>query len=300
MAVIEVTDLRKAYGRRQVLDGVSFQVEEGEIFGLLGPNGAGKTTTVECCEGLRRPDSGTVRVLGLDPVRDARRLRPLVGVQLQQAQLQDALRVVEALELYASFYPKPRDTRELLAQWGLTDHARTAFGKLSGGLRQRLFIALALIGRPEVVFLDELTTGLDPQGRRDTWELVRQVREEGVTVVLVSHFMDEVEALCDRAAVLDEGRIAALGSPRELIAGSGVGGELSFRRHEALDTAELVALPGVSGVTEQDGRTVVTGTGAFADEVTGLLARRGLVVTGLRIKEHSLDDAYLALTNHQR
>ncbi|AUG77113.1 multidrug ABC transporter ATP-binding protein [Kitasatospora sp. MMS16-BH015] len=300
MAVIEVTGLRKAYGRRTVLDGVEFDVEEGEIFGLLGPNGAGKTTTVECCEGLRRPDAGTVRVLGLDPVRDARQLRPLVGVQLQQAQLQDNLRLVEALELYASFYPRPRPIGELLEQWGIADHAQTKFGKLSGGQRQRLFIALALIGRPEVVFLDELTTGLDPQGRRDTWELVRQVREEGVTVVLVSHFMDEVEALCDRAAVLDGGRITALGTPGELVARSGVGSELSFRTHEALSAAELRLLPGVLAVTEQDGRTVITGTGTFADEVTGLLARRGVVVTGLRVHEHTLDDAYLALTNRRR
>ncbi|WP_441246211.1 ABC transporter ATP-binding protein [Kitasatospora sp. McL0602] len=299
MAVIEVTELRKAYGRRQVLDGVSFAVEEGEIFGLLGPNGAGKTTTVECCEGLRRADGGSVRVLGLDPVRDAKELRAKVGVQLQQARLQDSLRVGEALELYASFYPRPRDQRELLTQWGLTEHRQTPFGKLSGGLQQRLFIALALIGNPEVAFLDELTTGLDPQGRRDTWELVRQVREAGVTVVLVSHFMDEVEALCDRAAVLDGGRIIASGTPRELIARSGVGGELSFRPGAPLAAAELAALPGVTGVEERDGRVVVTGTGGYADEVTGLLARRGMVVTGLRIKEHSLDDAYVALTGHQ-
>ncbi|GAA2153991.1 ABC transporter ATP-binding protein [Kitasatospora kazusensis] len=297
--VIEVADLRKAYGRRSVLEGVSFQVAEGEIFGLLGPNGAGKTTTVECCEGLRRADGGSVRVLGLDPVRQAAQLRSRIGVQLQQAQLQDALRVGEALELYASFYPRPCDRRELLAQWGLADHRETPFGKLSGGLRQRLFIALALVGNPEVAFLDELTTGLDPQGRRDTWELVRQVRDSGVTVVLVSHFMDEVEALCDRAAVLDGGRIVASGTPRELIARSGIGGTLSFRPGGPLDPAELAGLPGVTGVEESDGRVVVSGTGGYADEVTGLLARRGMVVTGLRIKEHSLDDAYVALTGHR-
>ncbi|MEV7356805.1 ABC transporter ATP-binding protein [Kitasatospora sp. NPDC091276] len=298
MAVIEVAGLRKAYGRRQVLEGVSFGVERGEVFGLLGPNGAGKTTAVECCEGLRRADAGTVRVLGLDPVKDAHRLRPRIGIQLQQAQLQGALRVGEALELYAALYPNPRDWRELLDEWGLADQRRTPFDKLSGGQRQRLLVALALIGNPEVAFLDELTTALDPQGRRDTWELVRRIRDEGVTVVLVSHFMDEVEALCDRAAVLDGGRIVATGTPAELIARSGTGGTLGFRPSGPLDTARLAALPGVTGVEERDGRVEVSGVGDFADEVTGLLAREGIVVTGLRIREHSLDDAYLALTRH--
>ncbi|MGA5823946.1 ABC transporter ATP-binding protein [Kitasatospora sp. NPDC094028] len=298
MAVIEVAGLRKAYGRRQVLEDVSFSVQRGEVFGLLGPNGAGKTTAVECCEGLRRPDAGTVRVLGLDPLRDRTALRPRVGIQLQQAQLQGSLRVGEALELYAAFYPAPRDPRELLDEWGLADQVRTPFDKLSGGQKQRLFIALALIGNPEVAFLDELTTALDPQGRRDTWELVRRIRDEGVTVVLVSHFMDEVEALCDRAAVLDGGRIVATGTPAELIARSGTGGTLGFRPTTPLDLGRLAALRGVTGVEERDGRIEVTGTGGFADEVTGLLAREGIVVTGLRIREHSLDDAYLALTRH--
>ncbi|WP_406093134.1 ABC transporter ATP-binding protein [Kitasatospora purpeofusca] len=298
MAVIEVAGLSKSYGRRQVLEDVSFRVERGEVFGLLGPNGAGKTTAVECCEGLRRADAGTVRVLGLDPVRDARRLRPRIGVQLQQAQLQGALRVGEALELYAGLYPDPRDWRELLDEWGLADQRRTPFDKLSGGQRQRLFVALALIGNPEVAFLDELTTALDPQGRRDTWELVRRIRDNGVTVVLVSHFMDEVEALCDRAAVLDGGRIVATGTPAELVARSGAGGTLGFRPTAPLDPARLAALPGVTSVEERGGRIEVTGTGDFADRVTGLLAREGIVVTGLRIREHGLDEAYLALTRH--
>ncbi|MQS12105.1 ABC transporter ATP-binding protein [Streptomyces kaniharaensis] len=298
MAVIEVAGLRKAYGRRQVLEDVSFTVERGEVFGLLGPNGAGKTTAVECCEGLRRADGGTVRVLGLDPVRDAYRLRTRIGIQIQQARLQSALRVGEALELYAALYPNPRDRRELLDEWGLAGEVRTPFDKLSGGQRQRLFIALALVGNPEVAFLDELTTALDPQGRRDTWDLIRRIRDNGVTVVLVSHFMDEVEALCDRAAVLDGGRIVAAGTPAELVARSGARGTLGFRPTAPLDTARLAALPGVTGVEERDGRIEVTGVGSFADEVTGLLAREGIVVTGLRIREHSLDDAYLALTRH--
>ncbi len=296
MAVIEVEDLSKRYGDHTAVDGVSFHVAEGEIFGILGPNGAGKTTTVECAEGLRRPDGGRVRVLGMDPARQGRRLHSLVGIQLQQAQLPDAMRVGEALELYASFYPRPRDPEVLLTQWGLRDKRRAKFGKLSGGLKQRLFIALALVGDPRLVFLDELTTGLDPQARRATWDLVRQLRDAGVTVVLVSHFMDEVSALCDRAVILDSGRVAAAGTPAELIAAAGAGTTVSFRPTAGFDPAWLSELPSVTRV-EQSGSTVtVTGTGAVTDEVTALLARRGVVVANLRIKERTLDDAYVAIT----
>ncbi|MBY8883304.1 ABC transporter ATP-binding protein [Streptomyces sp. PTM05] len=296
MAVIEVRDLAKTYGAHTALHGVSFSVERGEIFGLLGPNGAGKTTTVECVEGLRRPDAGSVRVLGLDPTRDGRRLRGLIGVQLQEAHLPDALRVGEALELYASFYPAPRDPARLLAQWGLQDKRRTRFGKLSGGQKQRLFIALALVGDPRVVFLDELTTGLDPQARRATWELVRQMRDGGVTVVLVSHFMDEVAELCDRAAILDGGRVVAQGTPAELVAGAGARTTLTFRPTAPLDLDALAALPAVASVA-RDGETVeVTGGDRVTDQVTAFLARGGIVVANLRIHERSLDDAYVTIT----
>ena len=211
--VIEVTGLTKRYGGEAVVDGISFHVERGEIFGILGPNGAGKTTAVECLEGLRRRDAGQVRILGLDPKTDGHRLHQRIGVQLQETQLQDKIKVREALELYASFYPDPADWRELLDRWGLAGKRHTRFGKLSGGQKQRLFIALALVGNPEVVFLDELTAGLDPGARRATWDLIAQVRDSGVTVVLVSHFMDEVEELCDRVAILERGRIAALDTP---------------------------------------------------------------------------------------
>jgi ABC-2 type transport system ATP-binding protein len=221
MAVIEVTGLTKKYRDHTVVDGVSFGVEQAEIFGLLGPNGAGKTTTIECVEGLRAHDGGTVRVLGLDPARDRRRLYQRIGVQLQESQLPDRITVAEALELYASFYPHPADWRELLATWGLTARRNTAFAKLSGGQKQRLFIALALVGRPDVVFLDELTSGLDPGARRAAWDLIRGIRERGVTVVLVSHFMDEVEELCDRVAILKQGRVVALDSPAEIVGVSG-------------------------------------------------------------------------------
>ena len=212
--VIEVTGLTKRYGGQAVVDGISFQVDQGEIFGILGPNGAGKTTAVECMEGLRRRDGGQVQILGLDPRTDGYRLHRRIGVQLQETQLQEKLKVREALELYASFYPHPADWHDLLEHWGLAARAGARFGDLSGGQKQRLFIALALVGNPEVVFLDELTAGLDPGARRTTWELIRAVRAGGVTVVMVSHFMDEVEELCDRVAILDRGRIAALDTRR--------------------------------------------------------------------------------------
>ena len=209
------------------MDDISFHVEAGEIFGILGPNGAGKTTAVECMEGLRRRDGGQVRILGLDPLTDRHRLHQRIGVQLQESQLQEKLKVREALELYASFYPNPADWRELLERWGLAGKADTRFARLSGGQKQRLFIALALIGNPEVVFLDELTSGLDPGARHATWDLISQVRAQGVTVVLVSHFMDEVEELCDRVAILERGRIAALDTPAGLV--DRAGGEYRMR-----------------------------------------------------------------------
>lgn len=221
MRLIEVSELRKAYAGRVVVDGVSFSVERGEIFGVLGTNGAGKTTTVECLQGLRSPDSGTISVLGLDPARDAAELRRRVGTQLQDARLPEKLRVREALALFASFYPNPADTDGLLTQLGLDTHRDIAFGKLSGGLRQRLSIALALVGNPEVAILDELTTGLDPHARQETWQLVENVRASGVTIVLVTHFMDEAQRLCDRLVLLDQGRVVATGTPAELLADTG-------------------------------------------------------------------------------
>jgi ABC-2 type transport system ATP-binding protein len=218
MTAIEVTQLSKRYRDRFAVRDVSFTVAEGEIFGIVGPNGAGKTTTAECIEGLRRPDGGTVRVLGLDPWSDRAQVRRLVGIQLQETALPDRLRVGEAVELYRSFYPDPADGAALLAEMGLTGQRRTPYGKLSGGQKQRLSVALALIGNPRVAVLDELTTGLDPQARRDTWQLIRAVRERGVTVLLVTHFMDEAERLCDRLAVIADGRLVAVDTPAALIA----------------------------------------------------------------------------------
>src|SRR5580704_5243628 len=295
-AVIEVTGLTKRYGGQPVVDDISFHVDKGEIFGILGPNGAGKTTAVECMEGLRRQDGGEVRILGLDPRHDRHRLHQGIGVQLQETQLQEKLRVHEALELYASFYPNPADWHELLERWGLAGKADTRFAKLSGGQKQRLFIALALVGNPEVVFLDELTSGLDPGARHATWDLIAQIRDSGVTVVLVSHFMDEVEELCDRVAILERGRIAALDTPAGLVDRAGGEYRVRFRPTAPLDEQSLAALPGVVSVTRRGAQVDISGTGDFASAVTAELARRQVVVADLRIEGRSLDSAYVALT----
>jgi ABC-2 type transport system ATP-binding protein len=224
MAAIEIANLVKHYGDVTAVADVSFSVEEGEIFGIVGPNGAGKTTAVECVEGMRAPDAGTVRVLGLDPRRERASVRRQLGIQLQSSELPARLKVWEALDLYSAFYARPADWRRLMAEVGLADKRDTAFSKLSGGQRQRLSIALALVGNPRVAVFDELTTGLDPQARRDTWNLIRAVRDRGVTVILVSHFMDEVERVCDRLAVLRSGRLAALDTPAGIVADANVPG----------------------------------------------------------------------------
>jgi ABC-2 type transport system ATP-binding protein len=228
-AVIEVQHLRKTYTDTVAVDDISFTVERGEVFGILGPNGAGKTTTVECVEGLRQPDGGDIRVLGLTPARDRAELTERVGVQLQEGRLPDQLKVAEALELYSSFYRSPADWRELIDTLGLAGKAKTAFGKLSGGQKQRLSIGLALVGNPEIAVLDELTTGLDPQARRDTWELIEHVRDRGVTIVLVTHFMEEAERLCDRVALIDAGRVVALDTPATLAEQTETGQRIQFR-----------------------------------------------------------------------
>ncbi|MFD6431872.1 ABC transporter ATP-binding protein [Streptomyces venezuelae] len=296
MPLIEVHGLKKAYGGRTVVDDVSFAVEEGEIFGILGPNGAGKTTTVECVEGLRVPDSGVVRVAGLDPAVDHERLTLLLGAQLQQSELQPKLTVREALELYAAFYPDPADWRPLAERLRLTDKLDSRFGKLSGGQKQRLFIALSLIGNPRVVVLDELTTGLDPRARRDTWELIEDVRDRGVTVLLVTHFMEEAQRLCDRIAVIDKGRVAALDTPSGLISRSASSTVMSFTPSAPLDERVLAALPAVTSVEERDGRYTLHGTDETVDAAITLLARRHITALQLRVADATLDDAFLDLT----
>ncbi|MEW2293899.1 ABC transporter ATP-binding protein [Streptomyces sp. NPDC006743] len=296
MSVIEVSELRKSYAGRAVVDGVSFAVEEGEIFGILGPNGAGKTTTVECVEGLRVPDAGRVRVTGLDPVTDHEEVARVLGAQLQQSELQPKLTVREALELYASFYPHPADWRPLAERLGLTGRLTTRFAKLSGGQKQRLFIALALVGNPRVVVLDELTTGLDPRARRDTWQLIEDVRAAGVTVLLVTHFMEEAQRLCDRIAVIDQGRIAALDTPQGLIRRSAGATVISFTPSAPLDEGELNALPDLASVTSRDGRITLSGTDTTVNAVITLLARHHITAHQLRVSDATLDDAFLDLT----
>ncbi|MET8898497.1 ABC transporter ATP-binding protein [Streptomyces albogriseolus] len=296
MSVIDVTGLCKAYGGRPAVDGVSFSVEEGEIFGVLGPNGAGKTTTVECVEGLRVPDAGRVRVAGVDPVADHDELTRILGAQLQQSELQPKLTVREALELYASFHPRPADWRPLAERLGLTAKLTTRFAKLSGGQKQRLFIALALIGSPRIVVLDELTTGLDPRARRDTWELIEDVRAGGVTVLLVTHFMEEAQRLCDRIAVIDKGRVAALDTPAGLVRRSAGATVISFTPSAPLDDADLNALPGLVSVARKDGRITLSGTDDTVNAVATLLARSRVTAHQLRVTDATLDDAFLDLT----
>jgi ABC-2 type transport system ATP-binding protein len=218
---LEVRHLHKSYRHTIAVDDISLRVEQGEIFGILGPNGAGKTTTVEIAEGLRRPDGGSVRVFGIDPYADRREARSIIGAQLQESQLPDKITVAEAIDLYASFYPERADTEALLSRLGLTRQRDTRFRNLSGGQKQRLSIAIALVGRPRLVVFDELTTGLDPAARRESWSLVEELRRDGITVLLVTHYADEAERLCDRVAVISDGRVAACGRPDELISLAG-------------------------------------------------------------------------------
>lgn len=293
MKVIEVDNLRKRYRDRLAVDDVSFTVEEGEIFGVLGPNGAGKTTTVECVAGLRTPDSGTVRVLG---GLGGTELRERLGVQLQRSVLPAKIKVWEALDLYASFYRRPADQVALMERVGLADRRNTAYGKLSGGQQQRLSIALALVGNPRVAILDELTTGLDPQARRETWELIRQIRADGVTIVLVTHFMEEAERLCDRLALIDSGRLVAVDSPSGLISRIDRPQRVRFRPSRAFDDAVLGVLPEVGEVRHDGALIEVTGTGDLLLAIATALASVEVVPADLRLEQATLDDAFLALT----
>lgn len=299
MNVIEVTDLVKRYGKRVAVDGVSFTVERGEIFGILGPNGAGKTTLVESIAGLRTPDSGTISVLGMDPSHDGSRLREVIGVQLQESQLPDGIKVWEALDLYSSFYEKPADWEALIGDLGLADKRNTAFRRLSGGQKQRLSIALALVGSPEIAILDELTTGLDPQARRDTWQLIEDVRAKGVTILLVTHFMEEAERLCDRVALIDAGRVVALDTPAGIVSLIDTKQQMRFRPSAPLDDRLLKELPEVRDVTRSGPTVVVSGTGNLVQAVTSVLARHQIVANELRIQQADLDDAFVALTGRK-
>jgi len=296
MNVIEVTNLVKSYAGRPAVDDVSFAVEQGEIFAILGPNGAGKTTTVESISGLRTPDVGSISVLGLDPRRDRADLREVLGVQLQESELPAKLKVREALDLFAAFYRTPADIDALLEGLGLVEKRDTQYRNLSGGQKQRLSVALALVGNPTVAILDELTTGLDPQARRDTWQLIEDVRNRGVTVVLVTHFMEEAERLADRIAIIDKGRLVALDTPAGIIARVSDEQRLRFRPSAPLDDSLLTALPEVRSVDRSGPVVTVAGTGNLLGAVTAVLARNEIVAFDLRMEQAGLDDAFVALT----
>ncbi len=297
MSVVEVRELRKAYGPIVAVDGISFSVAENEVFGLVGPNGAGKTTTIECLEGLRDRDGGAVSVLGLDPGDAGADLRRRIGVQLQESSLFDRIRVQEALDLFASFYPQSIDWRPLIAQLGLGERLKAPFVKLSGGQKQRLFIALALVNDPELVFLDELSTGLDPQARRTMWDLVRSLRDKGKTVFLSTHFMEEAERLCDRVAIMDQGKIVALDTPENLIGGLGVETRVVFTAEDTIDAKQLESLANVTRVEASGDRVIVHGQGdRLVSEVVRSVEDHGWRFRDLRSEQPTLDDVFLALT----
>jgi len=297
--VVRVENIRKLYGRTVAVSDVSFEVRQGEIFGLIGPNGAGKTTTMECVEGLRSPDGGKIAVFGLDPVRDVYRLQDRIGVQLQEAQLQKRIKVWEAIDLWASLYSRPVDGTRLLEQLGLVEKRDAWFMTLSGGQKQRLFIALALINDPELVFLDELTTGLDPQARRAIWDLVRGIRQRGKTVFMTTHLMEEAERLCDRVAVIDRGKIVDIDTPAALV-----------RRHcpertvivtTGQQSAEALfrELPGVDSVERREADVVIHGRGdELVSHVIQCLAQHAIPVIDFRTESPTLEDVFLRLTGH--
>jgi len=298
--VIEVRDLVKQYTDVTAVDGVSFEIREGEIFGMVGPNGAGKTTAIECIEGLRSPDEGNVQVLGLDPQRDGYQLREHIGVQLQESALPDRIKVWEAMDMFASFYSRSVDWRPLLEQLGLAEKSKASFTKLSGGQKQRLFIALALVNDPDLVFLDELTTGLDPQARRAMWDLVRGIREQGKTVFLTTHFMEEAERLCDRVAIMDHGKIVALDTPENLIRSLGSENRVVFSVTERLDERGLQTLSVVARVEQVGERVVVYGRGdGLVSGVVNALEADGVRFRDLRTEQPSLEDVFLALTGRE-
>ena len=313
---IVVNGLRKSYEPVIAVDGLSFQVEAGEIFGMVGPNGSGKTTTIECIEGLRQPDEGEISVLGLDPNKDVYELRERTGIQLQAANLPRRMRVEEALDLFTSFYRQTRDWRPLMAGLGLEDKRRAYFSQLSGGQKQRLFVALALVNQPEVVFLDELTTGLDPRARHTIWDLVREIREQGTTIFLTTHYMDEAERLCDRVAILDHGRMIALDTPAQLVNRLGMATRITFQVNggrtvkrnnggerdstAVFDAAQVGILDGVQRVEKEGDQVTVYGQGAqLIGAVINTLEAGGVQIHNLRTEQADLEDVFLALTGRE-
>jgi ABC-2 type transport system ATP-binding protein len=302
---LRVTGLRKTYGNVVAVDGLDLTVDAGECFGLLGPNGAGKTTTIEICEGLTEPDSGVVEVLGHRWDNDERMLRERLGIQLQDTQLAEKLTVNETVTLFRSFYARGRDVDDVIDVVQLGEKRTSRVGKLSGGQKQRLALACAIVGDPDLLFLDEPTTGLDPQSRRQLWDLIVELRAKGRSIVLTTHYMDEAERLCDRVAIVDHGRVIALGSPRELIASLGAEHVVEFTSPDApegaLDMTELAALDGVTAAREHGGRWTLD-VSELARAVPALLAdlqRRGLALGELATHSATLEDVFVSLTGRQ-
>ena len=293
--VVTVQHLVKRYGDFAAVDDVSFSIKEGEIFGIIGPNGAGKTTTVECISGLRVPDSGSISVYGYSPGKDRNRIRQFVGVQLQESQLPPRLKVGEAVRLFASFYPNPLDPNELLETLGINKVEDSGFKKLSGGQKQRLSIALALVGNPKVAILDELTSGLDPEARRETWALIEHIRDRGVTVILVTHFMDEAERLCDRLALINHGKLVVLDTPEAIAAMAG-GNRVRFVPSKPVDDRVLHSIPGVNQIERKERYITVSGTGDLAASVINSLSKIGVSVSEIEARSGNLDDAFVKLT----
>ena len=297
--VIHVASVRKTYGRTIAVDNVSFDVQLGEIFGLIGPNGAGKTTTMECVDGLRTPDRGLISVLGLDPRRDVYALQERIGVQLQEAQLQKRIKLREAVGLWSSLYRKPVDGDRLIEQLGLGDKRDAWFMTLSGGQKQRLFIALALINDPELVFLDELTTGLDPQARRAIWDLVRGIRQRGKTVFLTTHLMEEAERLCDRVAIIDHGRIVDIGAPAELVQRHCPERTVIIVTGDSNAAERFRAIPQVQSVSREGSQLTIRGLGSdLVTHVIRCLAEERMPVIDFRTELPTLEDVFLKLTGH--
>jgi ABC-2 type transport system ATP-binding protein len=298
-AVVSVANIRKTYGATVAVDEVSFDVERGEIFGLIGPNGAGKTTTMECVEGLRTPDRGSITVLGLNPFRDVYALQQRIGVQLQAAQLQKRITVWEAVDLWASLYRRTLDGARLLDQLGLAEKRHAWFMTLSGGQKQRLFIALALVNDPEVVFLDELTTGLDPQARHTIWDLVRSIRDRGKTVCLTTHLMEEAERLCDRVAVIDRGRIVDIGTPAALVRRHCPDRTIVITTDGAEEDEHLRVVPGVESVSRTGPELTIRGRGdELISSVIACVSERRIHVRDFRTVVPTLEDVFLTLTGH--
>jgi len=290
-----VDHLVKQYGKTVAVGDISFSISEGEIFGIIGPNGAGKTTMVECISGLRTPDSGSVSIYGLSPQKDRDRIREFLGVQLQESAMPPRLKVGEAVELFASFYPDPMDPNDLLETLGIQNVKSSVYKTLSGGQKQRLSIALALVGNPRIAILDELTTGLDPEARRETWALIESIRDSGVTVILVTHFMDEAERLCDRLALINHGKLAVLDTPEAIAALAG-GSRVRFVPSQPVEDKTLYAISGVAEVERKERYITVTGTGDLAASVINSLERIGVHVSEIEARSGNLDDAFVKLT----